>query len=287
MEANKKGFLKSDFEVFYINDCKNYEFEYHFHDFHKIIIFLNGDVNYIIEGRNYLLRPYDVLWVRNSEIHKPVINSQFPYERLVIWIKQGKISPFSHEIDFLECLCSEKLKNVNLLRLEKEIPENILNVVCELKKSFLRSDFAQLQMKKLLVLQFLIYINRIIMENMELPGESHKPQYDITVASAIDYINRNLSNDLSVEKLSEQLFVSKYHLMRKFKQNTGYTMHNFILKKRLIKARELIESGKSVMWSSLAVGFNDYSTFVRAYKKMFNELPRIKNKLSKAKNAPF
>ena len=55
-------------------------------------------------------------------------------------------------------------------------------------------------------------------------------------------------------------------MMRKFKNETGYTIHNYITSKRLLMARSLISQGMPVMKAAQASGFHDYTTFVRAYK---------------------
>jgi AraC-type DNA-binding domain-containing proteins len=107
-------------------------------------------------------------------------------------------------------------------------------------------------------------------------------EYDTTVNSIIKYINENLSRNLSIDILSEKFFVSRYYIMHRFKTCTGYSIHNYIVQKRLIMANALIKSGKPATEASLECGFNDYSSFMRAFKKMFGHSPRqyLKNKLS-------
>ena len=68
----KKGYLSSDFRVFHLHDRKLRDIPFHYHDFHKIILFLGGHVDYIIEGKTYHLRPNDIVFVTAGEIHRPV-----------------------------------------------------------------------------------------------------------------------------------------------------------------------------------------------------------------------
>ena len=64
--------------------------DFHEHAFYEIYIFISGNVNYIIEGRTYDLRPGDVLLTNNSDIHRPeILPSQYPYERIVIWLNNA------------------------------------------------------------------------------------------------------------------------------------------------------------------------------------------------------
>jgi AraC-like DNA-binding protein len=62
--------------------------------------------------------------------------------------------------------------------------------------------------------------------------------------------------------------------MRKFKQQTGYTVHNYILQKRLIAATALIKEGKSVTQVCLECGFGDYSNFIRSFKQVYGVSPK-------------
>lgn len=62
--------------------------------------------------------------------------------------------------------------------------------------------------------------------------------------------------------------------MHKFKKETGYTLHNYIMQKRIFKAKKLIDEGCPITKASLLCGFTDYSNFLRAYKKIFNASPK-------------
>ena len=280
MDVSKKGFLKKDYDIFYIKDKKSYEFTYHFHDFHKVVIFLKGVVHYIVEGRGYKLEPFDVLIVRNNEIHKPEIDSDFIYERIVIWIKDVNLIQEEENIDLLECFKSREGAMLNLLRFGDEMPQGLHFIIEEIKRTFKKDDvYGKTLMRKALFIQLMVYINERFLAETDTNSIKKYASYDQTIQKAIAYINANLKNELKVETIAESLYMSKYHLMRKFKKDTGYTMHSYILKKRLIYSKELMRKGKSAYNASVEAGFGDYSTFVRSYKRLFNELPsKLKNK---------
>ena len=69
----KTGYLKEEFRLFHINDRTDREFSYHYHDFHKIIVFLSGKVTYHIEGKAYHLKPRDILLVRARSTNRKLI----------------------------------------------------------------------------------------------------------------------------------------------------------------------------------------------------------------------
>ena len=88
------------------------------------------------------------------------------------------------------------------------------------------------------------------------------------------YILGHLDEELTVEGLARQFFISRYYLMHRFKEVTGYTVHQYISQKRLLRAGELIRSGVPVMKAAEQTGFREYSTFLRAFRGMFHMSPR-------------
>ena len=71
-QYEKKGYLNSEFRLFHLTDQETKEVDYHYHDFDKITIFIRGKVNYMIEGRSYDLKPYDIVLVKQGDIHRPL-----------------------------------------------------------------------------------------------------------------------------------------------------------------------------------------------------------------------
>ena len=104
------------------------------------------------------------------------------------------------------------------------------------------------------------------------------------VSGLISYINGHLDQDLSIQTLSAGCCLSPYHMMRMFKEETGYTIGNYITEKRLLRARDLLAQGKSATESCFLSGFRNYSTFLRAYKQRYKELPKRSGRLKNSKN---
>lgn len=263
----KTGYLKEDFRLFHINDQTKKDFSYHYHDFHKIIVFISGKVTYHIEGKAYHLKPRDILLVSQGAIHKPEINPSVPYERYIFWIR-----------DTLSCqelnTCFQKAndRSFNLVRADSSLQERLKDLLPEIEQTLQNKYFGDTVLRDALFTQFMIYINRIFLRTSSSPDKKTYSS-DTQVEQLLKYINRNLSENLSIDQLANRFFFSKYHMMRKFKNETGYTIHNYITSKRLLMARSLISQGMPVMKAAQASGFRDYTTFVRAYKKQFGKAP--------------
>ena len=118
----------------------------------------------------------------------------------------------------------------------------------------------------------MVYLNRIFLEKQYI-YDKKSYSYDSQIASLLQYINHNLQADLSVEKLAARYYVSKYHLMRKFKEETGYTLHNYIVNKRLLMARSLIDQGMPVIKAAQESGLQNTVLFPEPIANNFSSLP--------------
>ena len=70
-QTEKTGYLNEQFRLFHIKDQTSKEFAYHYHDFHKVVIFISGKAAYHIEGKTYQLNPWDILLVNRHAIRTP------------------------------------------------------------------------------------------------------------------------------------------------------------------------------------------------------------------------
>lgn len=275
LSSNKKtGYLNEDFHLFHIKDKKNQVFDYHYHDFHKIVIPLSGDITYFVEGKTYYLKPFDVLLVSRFDIHKPVIGTDRAYERIVIWIKNEFIEKQQlNEDDITMCFTNAAQRGHGLLRMQTDIKIQIQELLFQLEHSMESPEFASALLSTTYFLQLMIHINRIS-QNYDCGEDTSSFKYDRQIEEVLKYINNNLIEDLSNDALADRFFLSKYHLMHKFKKETGYTLHSYIEQKRLVHASANIQKGIPVMKAALECGFLDYSTFLRAFRKKYGSSPR-------------
>lgn len=89
------------------------------------------------------------------------------------------------------------------------------------------------------------------------------------------YIEDHLSEDMSVSKLANMVYVSPDHLTRSFKKRLGQTVSDYILQKRMILAGELLRDRKmTITMVSDCVGFSNYSYFTEQFKKYYKMTPR-------------
>jgi AraC-like DNA-binding protein len=266
--------VSPDFEFFHNKDEALMEIEYHFHDFYEIYFFISGSVTYIIEGKSYLLKSGDIILVNNKELHKPVIEPDSTYERIVIWVNPNFIiSQGTEGTNLSMCFESTSKTKYNLLRPSNEIKDNLMNIVEKLKKVCMNVSYGSNILRNIYLTELIVFLNKAFLDTYDEEIENDI-SFNEKVNSIILYINENLGSDLSLQFLAAKFYLSKYHLLREFKKNVGYTIHEYIQQKRLIMAKILLWGDMSVTEVCLRCGFGDYSNFIRSFKKTFGLSPQ-------------
>lgn len=270
----KRGFLYDSFQVFHLKDKRDTEFEFHSHVFHKLIIFLSGSVKYNVEGKTYDLEPWDILLISDNEIHRPLIDSAREYERVIIWVHDATLRQLSLQDEFLgSCFEMARNRKNNRIRGTNVLAPEFKPLLKQLIAACRDREFGSAALKQALFIQVMVAVNRIIL----MPPQEEIPEREIQdprIPILLDYINGHLGEDLSIQKLSERFFFSRFYLMHQFKAQTGFTLHQYILKKRLYLANALVQQGYSLTAASQEAGFSEYSSFLRAFQKQFAMSPR-------------
>lgn len=265
-----KGYLFENFRLFHLRDRRAQQMETHYHEFDKVLIFYSGSVDYIIEGVTYSLSPGDVLFVPHHAIHKPVISPEAEYERAVLWIRQAYLEALSREgTELSSCFAISTRRRACLYHPEAENAGRIKKLVAGLERSMGEERFGSAMLSELLFAQLMIELNRCVMEASPGGHRSIDPKMD----EVLRYINKHLSEELGVDHLAGMCYLSRYYFMRRFKEATGYTVHNYICQKRLTAAAEMLEDGVGVTEAAMRVGFSEYSSFLRSFKKLYEMTP--------------
>ena len=271
MEQNyvQRGYLHEDFRLFHLRGAMEESVDWHYHTFHKIIEFLGGESGYGVEGKQYLLQPGDLVLVPQGCIHRPEAEPNAPYERRILYLSPEFLRRAGGSCDLAACFdrAREEFRFVvhpadgtggaQLAALEH----------AEREDAFGRELLAQS-----LLFQFLIGLNRAMAD--DLLQYAKPAAYDRKIESILRYLSEHLTEPVSIDDLAARFFVSKYHMMRQFRAQTGYTIHGYLTGKRLMFARAMIAAGTPVLQASEESGFGDYSAFLRAYRKQFGQSPR-------------
>lgn len=258
----KAGYLQENYHYFHLRDTAGQERDFHFHDFDKLVVMIEGKVNYLVENEDYLLRPRDILLVRHHCIHKAVIDRSEPYERIIVYLDRDFFSRTLPDARLMDCFDRADEDSRHLL-----VPdEQQWAALSALFRSY-ELDSSQ-AMRDTFMLQLMILVGRLIPTVSETSEQMNPKIRDI-----LSYINENLDGDLSVDALAERAWLSRYHFMRLFKAQTGSGVHAYVREKRLLRAARMIREGVPAVKASASCGFQDYSSFHRAFVSSFSCTP--------------
>lgn len=273
-EDRKRGYLQEDFRLFHLKDAKGTKMEAHYHEFCKLVFLVSGTGGYTVEGVRYQLETGDILLIGNHQVHQPEFEQGISYERIIFYIAPEFLE--RHSVG--ECRLEEIFhgNGGHVLKTKEAERRMFLKLAEQLEKELEEPDFyAKDIMANSLLLQLLVEIGR--RKKKSIKRQAVSPVADARIKEIIGYINTHLAEELNVDKLSEKVYLSRYHLMRLFKKETGQTIYDYLMEQRLNLARELMQQGISATESCFQAGFGSYSSFTRAYGKRFGTTPTGRN----------
>lgn len=269
-EYAKRGYLLENFRLFHLRTEELTNVDYHYHEFCKLLLLVSGRGSYVVEGQRYMLQPGDAVLIGSRSVHRPEMEKGVVYERIIIYISPE----FLQKASTAECELSEIFAGTrgHVLRLKEAERKKLFAMAAALEKEMSGEEYGREILSNLALLRLLVQVGRGLRQK-----DSQKPQpvipHNTRVVEMMHYIDRHLSDDLDIDALAERFYISKYHMMRLFHRETGFTIHNYLTQRRLLHARELIEKGMRATEACYRSGFRSYSSFTRAYGKHFGTTP--------------
>lgn len=265
----KQGYLLEDFRLFHLKGTSGVRTEYHYHEFCKLLLLLSGSGSYWIEGQQYALQPGDAVLVGSGCVHRPDFDPGSSYERIIIYISPDFLRSCSTEdCDLTECfsgLVSHVLRPQGGSR-------KLLALAEDLEKELSGDSYGRIILSRSALLRLLVEMSRDLRWGDALQPGPAQPR-DHRIVAIMAYIDAHLTEEMNIDSIAEQFFLSKFHMMRLFRAGTGISINAYITQQRLQLARELINSGMNATESCFRAGFGSYSSFTRTYGKFFGTTP--------------
>ena len=268
--AEKRGYLLEDYRLFHLKDAQGTRIDYHYHEFYKLLLLHSGSGGYTVEDCRYLLEAGDIILIPSRVVHRPEFESGMPYERTIIYIDPDFLMRCSTKTCELQQLFASGMSHV--VRLEPHGRKEIFSLAERLEKELLETGCGQEILQNATLLRLLVYILRALQN----PEQMHPAVAERATGRILEiqrYLDAHLEEELSIDTIAERFFISKYHMMRQFRRETGMSVHAYLSERRLFLARERIRQGMSAAESCFRSGFGSYSAFTRAYAKRFGTTP--------------
>lgn len=265
--------LSKDFELYYYSDISLNQVAKHAHNYYEFYFFLEGDVSIEIEDQLYPVRYGDIIMIPPHVVHRPIIHSfQKPYQRFVFWISQEYCSYLTELSTDYAYVMQHIIHNKEyVFHNEKIVFHSLQSKLIKLIEEMHSERFGKAAQITLCVNDLVLHLNRLVYDQKHPKKAGEELSLYQNLCS---FIEEHIEEDLSLDRLSLEFFVSKYHIAHVFKENLGLSIHQYITKKRLLLCRESIISGMGITESYQTFGFGDYSSFYRAFKKEYGISPK-------------
>lgn len=252
----------------YYSEERNPNPNIHIHDCCEVFFCLSGGKSFLIGGQLYDVEDNDLFVINQYEAHKITYDHEKNFHRYVFQISPDFIHNCSTgETDLSKCFYPHKHGFDHRVKLS---PEGIARLKQSLALLGEDGGYGDDVMKRGIMAEILVEINRTVLRR---EGEKHDSHSHKAVMDAIDYINKNFGNQLTLDMVAHAAYVSVNQLCRLFSEHCGTTVAKYITSKRITEAKKMLAAGKSVTETAMICGFGDYSGFIRVFKKNVGMTP--------------
>ncbi|NLI53948.1 MAG: AraC family transcriptional regulator [Clostridiales bacterium] len=233
----------------------------HRHEFYELYLFLSGHAEFLIEDRAVPLCRNTLLLLPPGCSHSlRFFDEQSVYQRTVLWVLPELLARVSGE-DWGEPL------ELQLSEADGETVGRLLSLL-DAEQDRLERDFSEFEGRDTV---YADYIRLIFVQLMRLRERGAGASAFLRRAQA--YIAAHLTGDLRADTIAAALHMGRTHLMRRFHAESGVSLHRYVVKVRLQRARRLLARGLGAGECASQAGFLDYTTFYKAFLREYGLSP--------------
>lgn len=230
----------------------------HFHDHFELLLPLTSPGNIFVNDQVYPLRRGTLYLIGENTLHRTIATGF--HARYVLHISRKALSQLSTpQTDFTQ-VAQGSFRRVPL---NVEEMTEIIELFQALERNKNDGSFGSDINQTIALLNLLVRVAPTL--HAATAGEPIRNKDFLRVAPILDYIRDNLSEPLSLDHIASRFFISKHYLCRIFKSATGFSVMEYIIYSRVLKARQLLQEGVSVQQAGELAGFSDNSHFIRTF----------------------
>lgn len=247
---------------------------YHLHDYYEINFALTDNVDFFVGEHVYRARAGALFVFNDMDLHRSVSPPEAKHERYVLYFDPNSVMEWSTEqTNLLDCFVNRTPEFSHYVQLDDEQSQTLLQLLRKVETYDGNNDYGNDIYARIALVEILLYVNKLFRSSTLSQPKRVEKNLE-RVLPIIKYIQQNLGNDLSLDRLSKQFYLNKYHLGQLFKEAIGFTVTEYIIHRRILKARELLRSNMTVQQVGGLVGYNNNSHFIRTFKKLVGISPK-------------
>lgn len=245
--------------------------EMHIHDCYELYYSISGGRQFLIGDRCYDIKPGDLFVTNQYESHYVSQLDEGEHERIVISIWPEFLERLSSpRTDLTECFRRRTGEFSNRVRLDADSQKRLIYYAHKITGT---EGFGAELIDNAALTELMVMINAKFREKRE-PVQVPAYQYSRIVMDMIEYINRHITERLTISALAAHFYVSESYVCRVFKSETGTTVNKYLTARRISIAKNLLVTGGSVTEACEKSGFHDYVNFVRSFTRAVGLSPK-------------
>lgn len=252
----------------------------HCHPAYELYYLVSGDVEYIVSGISYKLKTGDVLCVKAFESHVINVKPTCDYERYVLEFEMG-IVPSIKGVNPISDIFVTKSTAIHI---PAKVVKNsqILNIFESCDREYLENSVYTSHLMLGDAIKLISEFRLCFDKAVDLPYQAIqvKAKHQEIINSVSSYIKANLDKKITIDDISNNVFLSKSYLQHLFKQYFGIPVSEYIFTQKMHVAQHMLENGASLAETSSALGYKYYSSFCMNYKKYFGISPKSHHSLN-------
>jgi AraC-like DNA-binding protein len=253
---------------------KQFKMKFHTHTHYEIYYFRKGKCNYLIGDKIHVLMPGDLLLMHGMTLHCANVDPSIEYSRTIIHFDPTYVQSMIQQPYTLNVLKPfQELRN-HKFQLHAAEQQQVEETLLRLETFYYQGDAISFHRYHLLFLDLLYliysYSQKPLQDKPAFPSakEHH-------VQSIITFIEANFQKDIHLEEMELSLHLSKYYLVKIFKEITGLTIFTYLYQRRINQAKVLFLLQKDLSITDICyqVGFKHPAHFSRIFKQLIGSTP--------------
>ncbi|MBQ8230640.1 MAG: helix-turn-helix transcriptional regulator [Lachnospiraceae bacterium] len=254
------------------NNCADITTSFHEHDHYEIFLLLNGNINFYLEYQDFHMRKGSGLFISPDVFHCSEQLMNGTCDICSIHIRSDYFRTLnSLQTNLTKLLFSSDRPFFHFQLTEDQI-EYFSKKSHELEKSLAQKSFGDDIRSECLLKELLLFLNSLPHPRQKARSSTlHMPAI---ITDLISYIQKNLTNDLSIEALSETFHYNGQYISRCFRETTGISLQQYIIHKRLDLAKKYLSLGYPLTQACHLSGFHDYVNFTKSFSRYVGMCPK-------------
>lgn len=248
---------------------------FHSHTANEIYYFHRGQCRYLLHGNLVRLEPGDLIVLNGMREHGPLADANYEYVRSTIMFEKEAVKGIRSLPGMLDIMKPFLVSTYYHWRLAPPAREEFELLLSRLHAFERQSGEAAELRRNLLFYDILLFVYERFAATTE-PQQALPSEQEQFIFKVLDWIDEHYTEEMTVEGIASRMNVSKFYLMKLFKRLTGDSLMNYVLGKRIARAKFLFatQAGGSVTDVCYAAGFSDLSHFSRTFKKLTGITPK-------------